>query len=101
MQSLAVKVENISFTHIKGTSATEEAIRFACSDDSPCEGLYLEDVQLLPSTGEIARSFCWEAQGSSLGIVDPPACFSDSEEFVKQKILLHPVSLVYGGKATL
>ncbi|KAL6137727.1 hypothetical protein ACLB2K_063016 [Fragaria x ananassa] len=100
-QSLAVKVENISFTHIKGTSATEEAIRFACSDDSPCEGLYLEDVQLLPSTGEIARSFCWEAQGSSLGIVDPPACFSDSEEFVKQKILLHPVSLVYGGKATL
>ncbi|KAL6144801.1 hypothetical protein ACLB2K_055491 [Fragaria x ananassa] len=100
-QTLAVKVENISFTHIKGTSATEEAIRFACSDDSQCEGLYLEDVQLLPSTGEIARSFCWEAQGSSLGTVDPPACFSDSEEFVKQKVLLHPVSLVYGGKATL
>ncbi|XP_004302967.1 PREDICTED: probable polygalacturonase At1g80170 [Fragaria vesca subsp. vesca] len=100
-QTLAVKVENISFTHIKGTSATEEAIRFACSDDSQCEGLYLEDVQLLPSTGEIARSFCWEAQGSSLGTVDPPACFSDSEELVKQKVLLHPVSLVYGGKATL
>ncbi|KAL6134360.1 hypothetical protein ACLB2K_066592 [Fragaria x ananassa] len=100
-QTLAVKVENISFTNVKGTSATEEAIRFACSDDSPCEGLYLEDVQLLPSTGEIARSFCWEAQGSSSGTVDPPACFSDSEEFVKQKVLLHPVSLVYGGKATL
>ncbi|XP_062008243.1 probable polygalacturonase At1g80170 [Rosa rugosa] len=100
-QTLAVKVENISFIHIKGTSATDEAIRFACSDDSPCEGLYLEDVQLLPSNGEITRSFCWAAQGSSLGSVDPPACFSDSEEFIKQKVLINPVSLEYGGKATL
>ncbi|PRQ50723.1 putative polygalacturonase [Rosa chinensis] len=100
-QTLAVKVENISFIHIKGTSATDEAIRFACSDDSPCEGLYLEDIQLLPSNGEITRSFCWAAQGSSLGSVDPPACFSDSEEFIKQKVLIHPVSLEYGGKAIL
>ncbi|KAM5578823.1 putative polygalacturonase [Rosa sericea] len=100
-QTLAVKVENISFMHINGTSATDEAIRFACSDDSPCEGLYLEDVQLLPSNGEITRSFCWAAQVSSLGSVDPPACFSDSEEFIKQKVLIHPVSLEYGGKATL
>lgn len=100
MQTLAVKVENISFMHIKGTSATEEAIRFACSDDSPCEGLYLEDIQLLSSTGGITSSFCWEAQGSSLGSLDPPACFSCSEAFIKQKVLLHPINLENGGKAT-
>lgn len=99
-QTLAVKVENISFMHIQGTSATEEAIRFACSDDSPCEGLYLEDIQLLSSTGGITSSFCWEAQGSSLGSLDPPACFSCSEAFIKQKVLLHPINLENGGKAT-
>ncbi|XP_041017298.1 probable polygalacturonase At1g80170 isoform X1 [Juglans microcarpa x Juglans regia] len=87
-QTLAVKVENISFTHIKGTSATEEAIKFGCSDDSPCEGLYLEDIQLLPSSSGITRSFCWKAHGWSSGLVHPPACFSCSESCIKQEGLL-------------
>lgn len=85
MQTLAVKVENISFIRIKGTSASEEAINFSCSDDWPCEGLYLEDIQLRSHNGGVTRSFCWEAYGSSLGVVDPPACFSSSEGFIKEK----------------
>lgn len=85
MQTLAVKVDNISFIHIRGTSATKEAIRFSCSDELPCEGLYLEDIQLLSSNGGTTKSFCWEARGSSLGLVDPPACFSYSEGFIKMK----------------
>ncbi|EEF44767.1 Polygalacturonase precursor, putative [Ricinus communis] len=85
-QSSAVKVANISFIHIKGTSATEHAIRFACSDSSPCEGLYLEDVQLLSHNGEILKSFCWEAYGSSVDPVNPPPCFSYSQSFIKQKV---------------
>ena len=75
MQTSAVKVENIAFAHIKGTSATEEAIKFACSNDYPCEGLYLEDIELVSSSGEMTKSFCWEAYGSSSGLVNPPACF--------------------------
>ncbi|GMY34002.1 probable polygalacturonase At1g80170 isoform X2 [Fagus crenata] len=87
-QTLAVKVENISFMHIKGTSATEEAIKFACSNDYPCEGLYLEDILLVSCSGGTTKSFCWKAYGSSLGLVYPPACFSCSESFIKQKVLL-------------
>lgn len=81
MQTLAVKVKNISFIHIKGTSATEEAIKFACSDTFPCESLYLEDIQLLSYTGEDSTSFCWEAHGTSWGLVNPPACFSPFEGY--------------------
>lgn len=88
MQSLALKVENISFTHIKGTSATEEAIKFSCSDNFPCAGLYLEDIQLVSSCGGITTSFCWEAYGLSSGLVNPPACFSCSESYINQKVLL-------------
>ncbi|ESR40474.1 hypothetical protein CICLE_v10027523mg [Citrus x clementina] len=84
-QTSAVKVENITFIHIKGTSATEEAIKFACSDDSPCEGLFLEDVQLVSHSGGIAKSFCWEAYGSSVGQVEPPPCFACSEGLIEQK----------------
>ncbi|XP_030488438.2 probable polygalacturonase At1g80170 isoform X2 [Cannabis sativa] len=83
-QTMAVKVKNISFIHIKGTSATEEAIQFTCSDDLPCEGLYLEDVQLQSCIGETTRSSCWEAYGSSFGLVDPPACFSVFDGFIKE-----------------
>ncbi|KAK2651572.1 hypothetical protein Ddye_011428 [Dipteronia dyeriana] len=87
-QTVAVKVENISFKNIKGTSATEESIRFACSDDLPCQGLYLEDVQLVSPTGEITTSFCWKAYGSSLGIIDPPSCFACTEGFIQQMVPL-------------
>lgn len=91
MQTLAVKVENISFVRIKGTSATEEAIKFACSDDYPCEGLYLEDIELVSSSGGMTKSFCWEAYGSSSGLVYPPACLSCSESCIKQKVILDSV----------
>lgn len=85
MQTSAVKVENISFIHIRGTTATEEAIEFSCSNDSPCEGLYLEDIQLQSYDGGTTRSFCWEAHGTSSGLVDPPPCFSHGEGLIKKK----------------
>ncbi|GAV66002.1 Glyco_hydro_28 domain-containing protein [Cephalotus follicularis] len=82
-QTSAVSVTNISFIHIKGTSATEEAIRFACSDDSPCERFYLEDIQLVSYGWEHTKSFCWRAHGSSAGFVYPIPCFSCRESIVK------------------
>ncbi|GFY96981.1 pectin lyase-like superfamily protein [Actinidia rufa] len=74
-QSLAVKVENISFVAIKGTSATEEAMRFACSDSFPCESLYLQDVQIVSYFGGYTSAFCWKALGSFSGLIYPPPCF--------------------------
>ncbi|XP_052183736.1 probable polygalacturonase At1g80170 [Diospyros lotus] len=86
-KSLAVKVEDISFMGIKGTSATEEAIKFACSDTFPCEGLYLEDIHLVLYSSGPVRSFCWEAQGSSAGLVLPQPCFSSCQGEICQKVL--------------
>ncbi|KAI8544344.1 hypothetical protein RHMOL_Rhmol08G0289300 [Rhododendron molle] len=87
-QSLAVKVEDISFVGIKGTSATEEAIKFACSETFPCERLYLEDIQLVSYSGDSTTSFCWEAQGSCSGLVYPPPCFSyNDSSYIEQKVL--------------
>lgn len=85
-QTLAVKVDNISFVHVKGTSATEEAVRFACSDSLPCEGLYLEDIHLVSYAGGITKSFCWEAYGSSFGLVKPAPCLTCFDGFIKQKV---------------
>ncbi|KAI4355725.1 hypothetical protein L6164_004472 [Bauhinia variegata] len=85
-QTSAVQVDNISFIHVKGTSATEEAIKFACSDAFPCEDLYLEDVFLVPCFGGRVRSDCWGAHGSTQGLVYPSACFTGFDDFLRQKV---------------
>ncbi|XP_074312634.1 putative polygalacturonase At1g80170 isoform X2 [Silene latifolia] len=85
-QTANVNVNDISFVGIKGTSASEEAIRFACSDTIPCQQLYLEDIQLLTYTG-VATSFCWNAYGSSSGIVFPPPCFLTTVSLAVQNTL--------------
>nr|XP_043624230.1 probable polygalacturonase At1g80170 [Erigeron canadensis] len=83
----AINVHDISFVNVKGTVATKEAIIFACSDVIPCEGLYLEDVELVSASDDIATSFCWDALGSSSGTVYPPACFSTSGSLINETIL--------------
>ncbi|KAK6915004.1 Glycoside hydrolase, family 28 [Dillenia turbinata] len=85
-QTLAVKVSNITFMSIKGTSATKEAMRFVCSEYCPCEGLYLSDIQLKLHCGGTTKSFCWAAQGSSSGLVHPPPCFSCEGSFLALKV---------------
>jgi galacturan 1,4-alpha-galacturonidase len=90
MQTSAVQVGNISFINILGTSATEETIKFACSDASPCEGLYLENIFLQSYFGGNTRSYCWQAHGSAQGYVYPPACFSTSSDLIRQNVLLEP-----------
>ncbi|XP_076932848.1 putative polygalacturonase At1g80170 [Bidens hawaiensis] len=86
-KTCAVNVENISFVNIKGTSATKEAIIFACSDASPCEGVYLEDVEIVSAYGGVTTSFCWEVKGSTSGYVYPPVCYSDCNSFIKKSVL--------------
>ncbi|KAL9323168.1 hypothetical protein ACSQ67_011221 [Phaseolus vulgaris] len=88
-QTSAVRVENISFIDIQGTSATDEAIKFACSDVSPCEGLYLENIFLVSCFGGNTSSFCWQAHGSARGFLyPPPTCFSTSDDFIRQNVLV-------------
>lgn len=90
-KTCAVNVENISFVNIGGTSATKEAIRFACSDVSPCEGVYLENIHLVSAFEDTTTtSFCWEVRGTSSGTVYPPPCYSTCARFIKKIISYIP-----------
>ncbi|XP_057967156.1 probable polygalacturonase At1g80170 isoform X2 [Malania oleifera] len=75
-QTAAVKLSDILFKNITGTSPTEKAIVFSCSDSIPCEGITLEDIMLESSTGHSLKSSCWQAYGWTKGVVQPPPCFS-------------------------
>ncbi|KAK7349144.1 hypothetical protein VNO77_06278 [Canavalia gladiata] len=85
-QTSAVKVESISFIDIAGTSATDKAIKFACSDGFPCEGLHLKNIYLVPCFGGNTESYCWKAHGSTRGFVYPPACFTSSNDSLTESL---------------
>ncbi|KAK7263947.1 hypothetical protein RJT34_31546 [Clitoria ternatea] len=55
-QGSAVHLSNVLYQNIKGTSASEVAIKFDCSRSVPCREIYLQDVILEPegSGGTIA-----------------------------------------------
>ncbi|KAH6801351.1 Pectin lyase-like superfamily protein [Perilla frutescens var. hirtella] len=91
-QTSAVRIDSISFRNIKGTSATEEAITLSCSESHPCKRLYLKDIQLTSLSGT-AKSFCWEAYGTSSGQVQPPSCLSSTGTISQQNIKSQSTSL--------
>ncbi|KAG0472401.1 hypothetical protein HPP92_016947 [Vanilla planifolia] len=56
-QRSAVKISNVQYKNIKGTSASRNAINFNCSKNVPCSDILLEDINLVEEDGE-AKSFC-------------------------------------------
>jgi polygalacturonase len=72
-QHSGVKINQVKYRNIRGTSATEVAVKFDCSQTYPCKGIKLQDVKLTYQN-QPAQSSCKNAQGSVSGLVDPPSC---------------------------
>ncbi|KAF8727424.1 hypothetical protein HU200_019030 [Digitaria exilis] len=79
----AVRVEKINYIDIAGTSASDHAMTFSCSDAMPCRHLSLTNVNLTRVHGRNASSYCRKAYGRSIGTVIPESCLS-KEDFVQQ-----------------
>lgn len=70
-----VKISNVVYKSIQGTSATQIAMKFDCSKTTPCTAITLEDVHLTYQN-EPAQSSCTSADGSSSGLVNPSSCLA-------------------------
>ncbi|CAL5414222.1 unnamed protein product [Camellia sinensis] len=68
-----VKISDITYSDIHGTSATEVAVKFLCSKAHSCSGIRLEDVKLTYKN-QPAKASCANARGTSSGIVQPMSC---------------------------
>ncbi|KAF7047976.1 hypothetical protein CFC21_056809 [Triticum aestivum] len=78
-----IKITNVSYTNVEGTSATPVAVRFDCSPSRPCTGITTRNVWL--GYGErrrAAESLCRNAHGVAHGQVVPPSCLADWEMFL-------------------
>ncbi|KAK3175720.1 hypothetical protein Dsin_032607 [Dipteronia sinensis] len=68
-----VKINDVLYQNIRGTSATPVAIKFECSTKYPCKGIKLQNVNLT-YLKKVAQSSCANVIGTTMGLVKPDNC---------------------------
>ncbi|KAF3597040.1 hypothetical protein DY000_02023561 [Brassica cretica] len=71
-QTSAVKISQIMYRNITGTTKSEKAIKFACSDSVPCSHIVLNNVNLEGKDGQV-EAYCNSAEGFGYGVIHPSA----------------------------
>ncbi|XP_061973857.1 polygalacturonase-like [Populus nigra] len=72
-QASGVKISDVIYQDIHGTSATQVAVRFDCSKKFPCTGIKMEDVKLTYKN-QPAGASCNNADGTTSGVIQPNSC---------------------------
>ncbi|KAL1223075.1 Polygalacturonase [Cardamine amara subsp. amara] len=71
-----VKISQVTYKNIQGTSATQQAMKLMCSKSNPCTGITLQDIKLTFNKVTPATSLCSNALGTSLGVIQPTSCLN-------------------------
>ncbi|XP_030551776.1 exopolygalacturonase-like [Rhodamnia argentea] len=70
-----VQINGVSFTKIRGTSASEVAVSLVCSPNVPCKNINLHNIDLTyPGGRGPAKSRCAHVNGQSGGVQNPVSC---------------------------
>lgn len=70
-----VRLSDVYFKNIRGTSSSPVAVTLECSKGIPCQNIYLEDVHLDLSSGEkSSTSSCKNVKVKYSGTQIPPPC---------------------------
>ncbi|KAL5718914.1 hypothetical protein ACHQM5_011768 [Ranunculus cassubicifolius] len=70
-QRSAVQISNVLFQNIKGTSDTDVAVTLNCSKTHPCQGIKMQNVNLVRSNGGAAQGLCNNVKMSEVGKISP------------------------------
>ncbi|XP_062115367.1 polygalacturonase-like [Humulus lupulus] len=67
----AVKISDVVYNNIRGTSDSEVAVKFECSRSSPCEGISLTNVNLVREGDGVVEASCENVSFDKSGRVFP------------------------------
>ncbi|MCO5566525.1 hypothetical protein L7F22_020202 [Adiantum nelumboides] len=70
-----IKVSNVLYRNITGTSSTKDAIAFFCNKNIPCENITLDNVNLTSASRIQSEAICVNANGLGHNLINPPGCF--------------------------
>lgn len=62
-----MQLSNVVYQNIRGTSASEVAIKLECSKAAPCKGVHLQDVILTPEGNDGTIAKCENVRYSNSG----------------------------------
>nr|XP_043618531.1 exopolygalacturonase-like [Erigeron canadensis] len=70
-----VKIKNVTFRKVRGTSSSQVAVKLQCSRSAPCEGVKLVNINLdyRGPEGRV-QSSCLNVYGASYGLQLPSGC---------------------------
>uniref|UniRef100_A0A5B6Z524 Putative exopolygalacturonase-like n=1 Tax=Davidia involucrata TaxID=16924 RepID=A0A5B6Z524_DAVIN len=70
-----VKISNVSFKNIRGTSSTQEVVKLVCSKGVPCENVEIGDIDLAyHGPRGAATTICTNVQPKFTGKQNPATC---------------------------
>ncbi|KAJ9176374.1 hypothetical protein P3X46_011693 [Hevea brasiliensis] len=79
-QTSAVKISEIVYRNVTGTTKSAMAMKFACSDTVPCSNIVLSNINLEKKDGTV-ETYCNSAQGFGYGVVHPSAnCLTSQDK---------------------
>ncbi|CAK9184876.1 unnamed protein product [Ilex paraguariensis] len=70
-KSSTIQVNNVIYQNIKGTSASDVAVNLECSDSFPCQGVVLQNINIVKQGGGEAKALCNNVSLKKLGAVLP------------------------------
>ncbi|KAI9187315.1 hypothetical protein LWI28_026708 [Acer negundo] len=70
-----VKISDVRFNDIYGTTLTQIAVTLNCIESNPCRKFQMKDINIAcHRVGGPAKSYCSYAHGASYGQEYPPSC---------------------------
>ncbi|ESW34227.1 hypothetical protein PHAVU_001G135100 [Phaseolus vulgaris] len=71
LQKSAIQIKNVLYQNITGTSSSDIAVKFDCSEKFPCQEIKLQNIDLKCEDGDDAEAWCNNVELSYLGHVKP------------------------------
>lgn len=73
MQPSLVKIKDVAYTNISGTTTSQIAVDMRCSKQFPCQNIKLQNIDLKLGPTPVG-SRCANIKPIYVGIQRPPAC---------------------------